>query len=76
MNFKVTPWNYNVYSYGSTADAVQNQYSGYTEASLGKVEELVAGQSHNRYAYFIIPVNCNYVEVDIANLTVVFDTRE
>lgn len=76
VNFKVTPWNYNVYSYGSTADAVQNQYSGYTEASLGKVEELVAGQSHNRYAYFIIPEGCNYVEIDIENLTVVFDNRE
>ena len=76
VNFKVAPWNYNVYSYGSTADAKRNDHSGYLDAVIGKTEELVEGQLDNRFAYFIIPEGCNYVEVDIANLTVVFDTRE
>lgn len=76
VNFKVAPWNYNVYSYGSTADAKRNDHSGYTETSLGKIETLVSGQGDNRFAYFVIPENCNYVEVDIEKLTVVFDTRE
>ena len=76
VNFKVAPWNYNVYAYGSTADAKYKEYSGYTEAVIGKTETLVEGQGDNRYAYFIIPEGCNYVEVDIENLTVVFDTRE
>ncbi len=76
VNFKVAPWNYNVYSYGSTADAKRNDHSGYTETSLGKTETLVSGQGDNRFAYFVIPENCNYVEVDIEKLTVVFDTRE
>ena len=76
VNFKVAPWNYNVYSYGSTADAKRNDHSGYTETALGQSQELVEGQGDNRFAYFIIPENCNYVEVDIENLTVVFDNRE
>ena len=76
VNFKVAPWNYNVYSYGSTADAKRNDHSGYTETALGQSQELVEGQGDNRFAYFIIPENCNYVEIDIENLTVVFDNRE
>ena len=76
VNFKVAPWNYNVYCYGSTADAAQKQYSGYTETSLGQSLELVEGQDDNRFAYFIIPEGCNYVEVDIEKKTVVFDVRE
>lgn len=76
VNFKVAPWNYNVYSYGSTADAKRNDHSGYLDAVIGKTEELVEGQLDNRFAYFIIPEGCNYVEVDIEKMTVVFDVRE
>lgn len=76
VNFKVAPWHNNVYCYGSTAEAKRGEKTGYIEAVLGQSQGLVAGQGDNRYAYFIIPEGCNYVEVDIANLTVVFDTRE
>lgn len=76
VNFKVAPWHNNVFCYGSTADAKRGEKTGYIEAVLGQSQGLVAGQGDNRYAYFIIPEGCNYVEVDIANLTVVFDTRE
>ena len=76
VNFKVSNIQNNVYCYGSTADAKRGDHTGYIEAVIGKTETLVEGQGDNRYAYFIIPEGCNYVEVDIANLTVVFDTRE
>lgn len=67
--------NNNVYAFGSTASAKRNDHNGYIEASLGKTETLVEGQSDNRYAYFIIPDECNYVEVNIDKLTVVFDKK-
>lgn len=67
--------NNNVYAFGSTASAKRNDHNGYVEPSLGKAETLVAGQSDNRYAYFIIPEECNYVEVNIDKLTVVFDKK-
>ena len=76
VNFKVSNIQNNVYCYGSTADAKRGDHTGYIEAVIGKTETLVEGQGDNRYAYFIIPENCNYVEVDIENLTVVFDNRE
>ncbi|MBP3482936.1 MAG: SusE domain-containing protein [Alistipes sp.] len=76
VNFKVSNIENNVYSYGSTADAVRNDHSGYTDAVIGNKETLTEGQSHNRYAYFRIPENCNYVEVDIEKMTVVFDKRD
>ena len=76
VNFKVSNIQNNVYCYGSTADAKRGDHTGYIEAVIGKTETLVEGQGDNRYAYFIIPEGCNYVEVDIANLTVVFDNRE
>ena len=76
VNFKVAPWHNNVYCYGSTAEAKRGEKTGYIEAVLGQSQGLVAGQGDNRYAYFIIPENCNYVEIDIENLTVVFDNRE
>ncbi len=76
VNFKVSNIENNVYCYGSTADAVRNDHSGYTDAVIGNKETLTEGQSHNRYAYFRIPENCNYVEVDIEKMTVVFDKRD
>lgn len=67
--------NNNIYAYGSTASAKRNDHNGYIDAQLGKAETLVAGQGDNRYAYFVIPEGCNYVEVNIDKLTVVFDNR-
>lgn len=67
--------NNNIYAYGSTASAKRNDHNGYVEAQLGKSETLVAGQGDNRYAYFVIPDGCNYVEVNIDKLTVVFDQK-
>ena len=76
IKFLVSNIENNVYAYGSTADAKRNDHSGYLEnIALGKTQTLVEGQGDNRYAYFIIPENVNYVEVDIENLTVIFDNR-
>ncbi len=75
VNFKVTSYNYNVYCYSSTADAKRNDHSGYTEVALGSTTEMTSGQGDNRYAFFIIPENCNYVEVNIETLKVTFDNR-
>ena len=78
INFKVSNIHNNVYCYGSMASAKRNEYSGYIESSeitFGEPLGLVAGQSDNRYAYFIIPQNCNYIEIDIENLTVIFDNK-
>ena len=76
IKFLVSNIENNVYAYGSTADAKRNDHSGYLEnIALGETQTLVDGQGDNRYAYFIIPENVNYVEVDIENLTVIFDNR-
>lgn len=76
IKFLVSNIENNVYAYGSTADAKRNDHSGYLEnIVLGETQTLVEGQGDNRYAYFIIPENVNYVEVDIENLTVIFDNR-
>lgn len=66
----------NAYAFGSTAAASRtNQTCGYVTATLGESLTLVEGQGDNRYAYFIIPQTTNYVEVDVENLTVVFDHK-
>lgn len=76
IKFLVSNIENNVYAYGSTADAKRKDHSGYLEnIDLGETQTLVEGQGDNRYAYFIIPENVNYVEVDIENLTVIFDNR-
>lgn len=75
MKFCVENHNNNVYAFGSTADAKRNEYNGYINAVSNVPEKLVAGQGDNRYAYFIIPANTNYVVVDIDKLTVVFGTK-
>ena len=76
VNFKVCGYHNNVYCYGSSAAASRNHYSGYVDAALNKAETIVGGQSDNRYAYFRIPEGCNYVEIDIEKMTVVFDKRD
>lgn len=75
VNFKVDNMNNNVYAFGSSADAKRGKYNGYTTAVLGKEEKIVAGQSDNRYAFFIIPEGCNFVVVNIDKNTALFDKR-
>lgn len=72
MTFLVSNIENNVYAYGSTADAKRNDHRGYLNVNLGETLKIVAGQGDNRYAYFNVPENCNYVVVDIKNLTVYF----
>lgn len=72
LNFLVSSIENNVYAYGSTIDAKRNDHRGYLSVNLGETLKLVPGQSDNRYAYFCVPENCNYVVVDIKNLTVYF----
>ena len=75
MNFLVSNIENNVYAFGSTADAKRNSKRATVDVSLGQELQLVAGQGDNRYAYFSIPENCNFVVVDIKNLTVTFDNK-
>ena len=75
LNFLVSNIENNVYAYGSTADAKRNDHRGYLNVNLGDVLELVPGQSDNRYAYFCVPENCNFIVVDIENRTVLFDHK-
>lgn len=75
VRFSVSNIHNNVYAFGSTADAERNKKNGYLPATLNTPYTLVEGQGHNRYAYFLLPENTNYVMVDIQNLTVVFDNR-
>lgn len=75
VKFCVSDINNNVYAYGSTADAKRNDHNGYVTVTSNASQPLAEGQKDNRYAYFIIPDNTNYVVVDIERLTVVFDTK-
>lgn len=75
LNFLVSNIENNVYAFGSTADAKRNSKRGYLPVTLGEEMKLVAGQSDNRYAYFCVPENCNFIVVDIENLTVTFDNK-
>ena len=75
LNFLVSSIENNVYAFGSTADAQRNSKRGYLPVSLGEEMQLVAGQGDNRYAYFCVPENCNYVVVDIDKLTVTFSNK-
>ena len=67
----------NAWAFGSTAPNASrnNRICDYITAKTGVPETLKEGQGDNRYAYFIIPVNTNYVMVDIDNLKVVFDNK-
>lgn len=75
VNFFVSNIQNNVYAYGSTADAERNKKTGSVKCTLGEKAKAVAGQSDNRYAVFLIPEGANYCEVDIENLTVLFEKR-
>ena len=75
VKFTVDNKNNNVYAFGSSADAKRNDHNGYITAKLGTEEKIIAGQSDNRYAYFIIPEGCNFVVVNIRNNTVLFDKK-
>ncbi len=66
----------NVYAFGSTDTTATSASPKFnTGVTLNTPETIVGGQANNRYSYFIIPVGCNYVEVDIQNLTVVFKQK-
>lgn len=76
--FKIGVQSAGCYAFGSTAEALRGSYDGcldLTEADLGKQQTVVEGQEHNRYAFFSIPTSVNYVELDIQNLTVIFDAK-
>ncbi len=45
------------------------------ESDYNQKQTVVGGQSHNRYAFFSVPVGVNYIELDIKELTVFFDKR-
>lgn len=75
LNFLVSNIENNVYAFGAKSDAKRNVKRTYTPVSNGETYELVAGQSDNRYAYFSIPENCNFIVVDIEKLTVKFDNK-
>ncbi len=80
MKFLVSSIENNVWSYGSTASAKRNSYSGYVECALGQYYDSVGGQSDNRYAYFIVPegANCVVVKIDrtdVKKATVKFEKR-
>lgn len=78
--FKIGVQSSGCYAFGSTADS-QYGSGGYEgcidilEADLGKKQKVVGGQGNNRNAYFSIPTSVNYVELDIENLTVIFDAK-
>lgn len=75
VNFYVSNIQNNVWAYGSNAEAERQKKTGAVECILSEQCGAVAGQSHNRYALFLIPEGANYVEVDIQNLKVLFDRR-
>lgn len=75
LNFLVSNIENNVYAFGSTIEAERNKKRGYLEVKNGETLKLVAGQSHNRYAFFCVPENCTYVMVDIEKLTVYFGNK-
>lgn len=75
LNFLVSNIENNVYAFGSTIDAKRNSHRGYLPVNLGEEMKLVAGQGDNRYAFFCVPENCNYVVVDIEKLTVTFANK-
>ena len=76
--FKIGVQSAGCYAFGSTADAIRGKYDGcidLTDADFGKKQPLVEGQNNSRYAFFSIPTSVNYVELDIENLTVIFDAK-
>ncbi len=80
MKFLVSSIENNVWSYGSSASAKRNSYSGYVECELGQSYSSVGGQGDNRYAYFIVPEGANCVVVtidrtDVKKATVKFEKR-
>ena len=65
-------------TFGSTAEAIRGSYDGcldIAESDYNQKQTVVGGQSHNRYAFFSVPVGVNYIELDIKELTVFFDKR-
>lgn len=66
-------WN-NVYAYGHPTTQTNNTNTYHT-INLNETVAISGGQSWNRYSFFLIPANCNYVVVDIEKLTVIFGQK-
>ena len=65
-------WN-NVYAFGAS-----NTRDEVIKAELGQEYVMVAGQGNNRYSYYTIPADTNFIMVDITddeNPKVVFDKK-
>ena len=65
-------WN-NVYAFGAS-----NTRDEVIKAELGQEYVMVAGQGDNRYSYYTIPADTNFIMVDItddASPKVVFDKK-
>lgn len=75
INFKVSNIQNNVYAYGAFIAGNSNRDEKYVEVTNTDPHQLDEGQSNNRYAFFNIPINTNFVVVDIENLTVIFDEK-
>ena len=71
IKFCVSNIKNNVYAYGASAT-----HSDHVSVAAGTTYTAYEGQGDNRYAYFKIPENINFVVVDIEKMTVVFDYKE
>lgn len=75
VRFSVSNIASNVYAYGSTLTGGTSASPKYETVALNTPVVIAEGQSANRYAYFYIPANTNYVIVDIQKLTVIFGNK-
>ena len=69
LTFLVSSIENNVYAFGSTADAKRNDHTGTVEPALGETVDGIGGQGDHRYSYFVIPEGCNFVIVDISEMS-------
>lgn len=76
MKFCVSNIASNVYAYGSTLEGGTSSSEKYQTVTSNAPLTIAEGQKANRYAYFCIPENTNYVVVNIKDLTVVFDQKK
>lgn len=74
IKFCVSNMHNNVYAYGATATATSGKWEVVSVTNNTPLN-VFEGQLGNRYSYFLIPENTNYVMVDIENLIVVFDAK-
>lgn len=76
FNLKVNWWNNNVYCYGSDApNAKRNGQDDFKSMTLGVPATLKGGQGDNRYAWFFIPEDANFIMANIETMEIVIDKR-